>query len=97
MLFPALYSPSCLTLFRAYLLANGDAAAKKAANQAGATRDDLVSAAQVAYATASKSGGNAYASVTSYLAKQTDAAREATFETWSDSGMCTDSLPRENC
>lgn len=72
---------------KAYLLANGDAAAKKAANQAGATRDDLVSAAQVAYATASKSGGIAYASVTSYLAKQTDAAREATFETWSDSEL----------
>lgn len=68
-------------------MASGDANAKKAANKAGATRDDLVKAAQSQYASASKTGGIAYASVTSYLAKQTDAAKESTFETWSDSDI----------
>jgi len=70
-----------------YLLSSGDAAAKKAANKAGATREDLVSAAQSQYALASKTGGTAYASVTSYLAAQTEAAKDATFDTWSDSDL----------
>jgi len=72
---------------KSYLASSGDVAAQEAAKKVGATRDDLVKAAQSAYATASKSGGTAYASVTSYLAKQTDAAKEATFETWSDSEL----------
>jgi hypothetical protein len=72
---------------KAYLSASGDAAAKKAADKAGATREDLVSAAQSQYAAASKTGGTAYASVTSYLAKQTDAVKDSTFETWSDSDL----------
>jgi len=72
---------------KAYLLANGDAAAKKAANKAEGTRDDLVKAAHIAYASASKTGGTVFASATSYLAKQTDAAKDATFETWSDSEL----------
>jgi hypothetical protein len=46
----------------------------------------LLSAAQDAYASASKVGGSAYASVTSYLAKQTDAAKDTVFDTWSESG-----------
>jgi hypothetical protein len=72
---------------RNYLLSSGNAAAEKAANKAGATRDDLMSAAQSYYAEASKSSGPAYASVTSYLAKQTDAAKDYTFDTWSDSEL----------
>jgi hypothetical protein len=47
----------------------------------------LISAAQDAYATASKSSGPAYASVTSYLAKQTDAAKDSVFDTWSESEL----------
>ena len=61
---------------------SGNKSAVKAANKAGATRDDLLSAAQDVYATASKSGGTAYASVTSYLAKQTDAVKDSAFDTW---------------
>jgi len=47
----------------------------------------LISAAQSYYAEASKSSGPAYASVTSYLAKQTDAAKDSMFDTWSDSEL----------
>lgn len=43
--------------------------------------------AQDSYASASKSGGNNYASVTSYLASATDAAKDTTFDTWSDSEL----------
>ncbi|TAQ87904.1 hypothetical protein B7494_g3771 [Chlorociboria aeruginascens] len=72
---------------KAYLASSKNSAAEKASKKAGATRDDLVKAAQQAYNAASGSGGVAYASVTSYLAKQTDAAKDATFETWSDSEL----------
>ncbi|KAK3337869.1 putative MSC1 protein [Neurospora tetraspora] len=70
-----------------YLLANGDAAGKKVANQAGATRDQLLAAVQDGYASASAAGGDSYASITSYLAKATDSAKAQTFETWSDSDL----------
>lgn len=69
------------------MASSGNAAAEKAADQAGASRDQLVSAAQSYYAEASKSSGPAYASVTSYLAKQTDAAKGTAFDTWSDSDL----------
>ncbi|KAL8704485.1 MAG: hypothetical protein Q9201_002360 [Fulgogasparrea decipioides] len=59
----------------------------KAANQAGASRDELFKQAQDSYASASKSGGSNYASVTSYLAAATDAAKDNTFDTWSDSEL----------
>jgi hypothetical protein len=72
---------------RAYLASSGDKAAKKAGEQAGATREQLVSAAQEAYSTASASGGTAYASVTSYLAKQTDSAKDSIFDSWSESEL----------
>ncbi|QSZ29120.1 hypothetical protein DSL72_003630 [Monilinia vaccinii-corymbosi] len=72
---------------KAYLASSGDAAAKKLSEQSEVTRDELVRAAQDSYASASKSSGVAYASVTSYLAQQTDAAKDATFETWSDSDL----------
>ena len=66
-----------------YLAAN----TKKYKKSANANRDELVKQAQSAYAQASKSGGTSYASVTSYLAQQTDAAKDSTFDTWSDSQL----------
>lgn len=60
---------------------------KKTKKNTEATRDDLVKQAQDAYASASKSGGNSYASVTSYLASATDAAKDTTFDTWSQSEL----------
>jgi len=72
---------------KSMLSSSGNAAAEKAANKAGATRDDLLSAAQAYYTTASKSSGPAYASVTSYLAKATDSAKGSAFDTWSDSEL----------
>ncbi|KAN0117322.1 putative stress response protein ish1 [Hyaloscypha variabilis] len=70
---------------KAYLASSGNKAAEKASKQAGATREQLLSAAQDAYAEASKTGGASYASVTSYLAKQTDSAKDSIFDTWSES------------
>lgn len=66
-----------------YLAANG----KKVKKQANANREQLLKQAQEAYASASKSGGTGYASVTNYLAKQTDAAKDSAFDTWSDSDV----------
>ena len=59
----------------------------KAASKAGASRDDLLKQAQDSYASASKSGGSNYASVTSYLASATDAAKDITFDSWSESEL----------
>lgn len=70
-----------------YLKQSKDKAAVKAAANAKATREELVKAAQDSYATASKSGGTAYATVTSYLAQATDNAKDATFESWTDSDL----------
>ena len=72
-----------LTLSRKYLSNQNNKAAKKS----GSTRDDLVKAAQDSYSSASKSGGSNYASVTSYLAASTEAAKDMTFDTWSDSEL----------
>jgi len=70
-----------------YLASSGNKAAERTLQAADATREDLVRAAQEAYASASKTGGTSYASVTSYLAKQTDAAKDTTFDSWSDSEL----------
>ncbi|RFU30032.1 hypothetical protein B7463_g6304, partial [Scytalidium lignicola] len=70
-----------------YLAASGNKAAEKTSRTADATREDLVRAAQEAYSSATKAGGSSYASVTSYLAKQTDAAKDTTFDSWSDSEL----------
>ena len=64
-----------------------DTQGKKAKKGAQANRDELVKQAQDSYATASKKGGNQYASVTNYLAQQTDAAKAELFDTWSDSDL----------
>lgn len=66
-----------------YLEAHG----KKAKKNAKASRDDLVKQAQDSFASASKKGGVNYASATNYLAKQTDAAKDTSFDTWSDSDL----------
>jgi hypothetical protein len=50
---------------------------------AKASRDDLVKQAQDAYASASKTGGSEFA----YLTSQTDAAKDTTFDTWSESDL----------
>lgn len=72
---------------KSYLANQGDAAAKKAAEQKDATRDDLVDAAQSAYASASSAGGSTWASATSYLASATDSAKQSAFETWTESEL----------
>ena len=66
-----------------YLSANGD----KAKQNADASRDELVKQAQDSYASASKSGGSEFASVTSYLASSTDQVKDSTFDSWSDSDL----------
>jgi len=70
-----------------YLASSGNEAAKKASEKAGATREDLVKAAQDVYASASSAGGSSWASATSYLAQATDNAKASTFDTWSDSEL----------
>ncbi|KAM7193948.1 putative meiotic sister chromatid recombination protein 1 MSC1 [Naviculisporaceae sp. PSN 640] len=70
-----------------YLASTGNDAAKKASEKAGATREDLLKAAQEYYASASAAGGASYASVTSYLASATDSAKANTFDTWSESEL----------
>lgn len=70
-------------IVRQWLLTQNNKAAKKA----GASRDDLLKQAQDSFYRASKSGGSNYASVTSYLAAATNAAKDSTFDTWSDSEL----------
>ncbi|KAJ9143907.1 Stress response protein ish1 [Coniochaeta hoffmannii] len=70
-----------------YLASSGDATAKKVSEKAGATRDELLAAAQSAYASASSVGGSSYASVTSYLSQATDSAKSSAFDTWSESEL----------
>ncbi|KAK0672494.1 hypothetical protein QBC41DRAFT_313369 [Cercophora samala] len=72
---------------KAYLASSGNAAAKKAGEKAGATREELVEAANAAYASASSAGGNSFASATSYLSHATDNAKAVTFDTWSESEL----------
>lgn len=72
---------------KSYLQANGDAAAKATADKTGATRDELVSAAQSAYTSASSAGGATWASATSYLSQATDSAKTSVFDTWSESEL----------
>ncbi|KAH6856386.1 hypothetical protein B0I37DRAFT_74648 [Chaetomium sp. MPI-CAGE-AT-0009] len=72
---------------RNYIASSGNAAAKKVSDKTGATRDELVEAAQSAYLSASSAGGGSYASATSYLAKATDTAKAGVFDTWSESEL----------
>ncbi|KAG7287682.1 hypothetical protein NEMBOFW57_007195 [Staphylotrichum longicolle] len=72
---------------RNYIASSGNAAAKKVSDKTGATRDELVDAAQSAYASASSAGGDSYASATSFLSRATDTAKANVFETWSESEL----------
>ncbi|CAJ2512641.1 Uu.00g007600.m01.CDS01 [Anthostomella pinea] len=72
---------------RKYLASSGDSAAKKVGESSTATRDELVDAAQSAYASASSAGGGSYASATSFLAQATGSAKQSTFDTWSESDL----------
>jgi len=58
-----------------------------AGNAAVATRDELARQAEILYEQAKASGGSAYASVTSAMAKATDTVKQSTFDTWSDSDL----------
>ena len=69
------------------LKTQGDAAAQKIGEKTDATREELVRAANSAYSSASSAGGDAYATMTSYLAKATDDTKQYTFDTWSDSEL----------
>ncbi|KKY28595.1 putative stress response protein [Phaeomoniella chlamydospora] len=60
---------------------------KSQGKKASGTRDQLVKSAQSEYATASSKGGSQYASVTNYLAQQTDAAKDTAFDSWTDSEL----------
>lgn len=64
-----------------------DSQGKKVKKDTEATRNELVQQAQDSYASASKSGGSAYASVTNYLSRETAAAKAEVFDTWSDSDL----------
>lgn len=77
------YSRTITNASRKWLLTQNN----KAASKAGASRDDLFKQAQDSYAKASKSGGSSYASITSYLAATTDAVKDSTFDTWSESEL----------
>jgi hypothetical protein len=72
---------------RNYIAGSGNAAAKKVSDNTAATRDELVAAAQSAYASASSAGGGSYASATSFLSKATDTAKANIFDTWSESEL----------
>ncbi|RPA85343.1 meiotic sister chromatid recombination protein ish1 [Ascobolus immersus RN42] len=50
-------------------------------------RDDLVSSAEAALASASSAGGAAYDAITSAFAAATDTAKHSAFDTWSDSEL----------
>ena len=69
--------------YRSYLSKQNNKAAKKTS----VSRDDLVKEAQDSYSSASKAGGSKYASVTPYLSSSTAAAKDLTFDTWSDSEL----------
>lgn len=68
---------------KSYLSTHG----KKGKKYADASRDDLVKQAQDSYASASKSGGSSYASVTSYLASATGEVKDTSFDSWSQSDL----------
>jgi hypothetical protein len=81
------FSDYSLENLRDYVVNNGDAAAKAVGAKSAATRDELVSAANSAYSSASSAGGSQFASVTSYLSKATATANKNMFDTWSESEL----------
>ena len=61
--------------------------ANAASSATSTTREELLKQAQKTYDEAKSSGGSAYASVISTMAKATDSVKQNTFETWSDSDL----------
>ncbi|KAJ5601522.1 hypothetical protein N7510_011056 [Penicillium lagena] len=59
----------------------------KAAKKTDASREELIKNAKDSYHKASKAGGEAWASATSNMAVATDAAKDASFDTWSHSDL----------
>ncbi|KAJ5793550.1 hypothetical protein N7457_000149 [Penicillium paradoxum] len=59
----------------------------KVAKQVDASREELVKSAEDSYAKASKAGGEQYASATASIAQATGAAKDATFDQWSQSEL----------
>lgn len=74
-------------MIRSWLAANGDKSAKKAAAKSGAARADLLKYARDSYASASKTGGSGFASVTSAMAAATGYVKDSTFDTWTSSDL----------
>ena len=72
---------------RTWLGSQSDKASKAVAAKSDATREELHKQAQIAYSSASKSGGTAFATVTSALAAATDYAKDSTFATWTHSDL----------
>jgi len=70
-----------------YLSKQGDAAAKKAAEKKDASRDELYSAAQSAYSSASKTGGANFAAATNYLSDLAGSAKKDAFDSWSETEL----------
>lgn len=70
-----------------YLAKNGNAAAQAAAKKKDATRDDLVSAAQSAYSSASTAGSSNYAQATNYMAQVAEKSKDTAFDTWTESQL----------
>ncbi|RMZ92077.1 hypothetical protein DV736_g662, partial [Chaetothyriales sp. CBS 134916] len=60
---------------------------KKVKKNTQVSRDELFKQVQEVFASASKRGGSQYASVTSYLAAATGAARRDLFDAWSESDL----------
>ncbi|KAM5354362.1 hypothetical protein ACJ41O_001011 [Fusarium nematophilum] len=70
-----------------YLSSQGDAAAKQASEKKDSGRDELFSAAQSAYSSASSAGGSNWASATNYLASATATAKQSAFDQWTETDL----------
>lgn len=81
------YDDFSLENLKSYLAESGNEAGKKISESSEATREELIAAAQSAYASASSAGGDSYASATNYLALATEAAKSNVFESWSESDL----------
>jgi hypothetical protein len=70
-----------------YISSQGDATAKKVVDKKDASRDELYSAAQSAYSSASSAGGSTWASATNYLTAATASAKQSAFDQWTETDL----------
>ncbi|KAJ4174504.1 hypothetical protein NW754_004923 [Fusarium falciforme] len=70
-----------------YISSQGDATAKKVVDKKDASRDELYSAAQSAYSSASSAGGSTWASATNYLTAATASAKQSAFDQWTEADL----------